>query len=47
MISHDIDAALTYSSHILHIGKELFFGTKQDYLSSGVSEGFGGKGGGK
>lgn len=34
MISHDISAALTYSSHILHIGKSVFFGTKAEYLSS-------------
>lgn len=34
MISHDIAAAITYSSHILHIGKTIFFGTKDDYLNS-------------
>ena len=34
MISHDIAAALTYASHILHIGDEVFFGTRQKYLSS-------------
>ncbi len=33
-ISHDISAALTYSKHILHLGKETFFSTKKDYLSS-------------
>ena len=32
MISHDIDAALEYASHILHIGKKVFFGTKEEYL---------------
>lgn len=32
MISHDISAALTYASHILHIGSTVFFGTKADYL---------------
>ena len=31
MITHDIDAAKKYASHILHIGKEIFFGEKQDY----------------
>lgn len=31
MISHDIDAAMKYSSHILHIGKRVFFGNKNDY----------------
>lgn len=32
MISHDITAALTYASHILHVGRRVFFGTKADYL---------------
>ena len=32
MISHDITAALTYASHILHLGRRVFFGTKADYL---------------
>ncbi len=31
MISHDVDAALKYASHILHIGKEIFFGEAKDY----------------
>ncbi len=32
MISHDITAAMMYSSHILHIGrKQLYFGTTKDY----------------
>ena len=34
MISHDIDAALRYASHILHIGKHIFFGAKSDYENS-------------
>ncbi len=34
MISHDIEAAVRYASHILHIGAELFFGTKDEYLES-------------
>ena len=34
MISHDIHAALTYATHILHIGKDVFFGTKDEYLAS-------------
>lgn len=33
MISHDIDAALSFASHILHLGKNVFFGTKSEYLS--------------
>ena len=32
MISHDLRAALTYSSHILHTGKHVFFGTKEEYI---------------
>lgn len=32
MISHDMTAALTYASHILHVGRRVFFGTKADYL---------------
>ena len=37
MISHDIGAALSYASHILHIGDRVFFGTKAAYLESGIS----------
>ncbi len=36
MVSHDIEAAINYASHILHIGDEIFFGSKYDYLSSEV-----------
>ncbi len=32
MISHDIDTALTYATHILAIGKTTFWGTKEAYL---------------
>ena len=31
MISHDIKAAMNYASHILHIGEEIFYGTRQSY----------------
>ncbi len=34
MISHDLAAAVRYASHILHIGSDVFFGTKEDYLKS-------------
>jgi len=34
MISHDIDAALDYASHILHIGNNVFFGTRDEYVQS-------------
>lgn len=33
MISHDIQAALEYATHILHIGSDIFFGTKEEYLN--------------
>lgn len=34
MVSHDIDAAVKYSSHILHVGRDCFFGTRDEYLGS-------------
>ena len=34
MISHDIAAAIRYASHILHIGANIFYGTKEEYLDS-------------
>lgn len=40
MISHDIDAAIEYSSHILHIGENIFFGTKEEYLKCSESSSF-------
>ena len=30
---HDLNAALQYASHILHIGDAVFFGTKAAYLN--------------
>ena len=38
MISHDIENSLPYADHILHIGNELFFGTKQAYLQNKQKE---------
>ncbi len=32
MISHDIDTALQYASHILDIGRNIFFGEAKDYV---------------
>ena len=32
MISHDIEAAKKYASHVLHIGDTIFFGTREEYL---------------
>ena len=34
MISHDVEAVLTYATHILFIGKEVFYGTKDEYLKT-------------
>lgn len=45
MISHDIAAAVKYASHILHIGSEIFFGTKQEYLKSDAGRLFAAGGG--
>ena len=36
MISHDLSAALDDATHVLHIGERIFFGTREDYLHSGV-----------
>lgn len=40
MISHDIHAALEYATHILHIGQRVFFGTREEYLRSGIGQSF-------
>ena len=41
MVSHDMNAAVRYASHILHIGrKQLFFGTKEDYTASRIGQAF-------
>lgn len=40
MISHDIAAAVTYGSHILHIGHSVFFGKTEDYINSDVGKAF-------
>ncbi len=45
MISHDIAAAVKYASHILHIGRKVFFGTKQEYWKSGAGQLFASEGG--
>ena len=34
MVSHDVQAAMKYASHILHVGDTVFFGKKEDYLES-------------
>lgn len=43
MVSHDIQAASDYASHILHVSQTpLFFGTKEAYLQSDTFKEFGG-----
>lgn len=34
MISHDLEAALRYASHILHIGASIYYGSVSGYLKS-------------
>ncbi len=34
MISHDVKAALQYATKILHIGSEIFFGSRDEYLKN-------------
>lgn len=40
MISHDITEAVKYATHILHLGKNQFFGTKEEYIKSGIGKYF-------
>lgn len=40
MVSHDVNAAIKYASHILHVGTPLFFGTKEDYLKTQAGKEF-------
>ena len=34
MVSHDVQTAVRYATHILHVGSTIFFGTKEKYLQS-------------
>ncbi|MBR1692229.1 MAG: ABC transporter ATP-binding protein [Lachnospiraceae bacterium] len=47
MISHDIQAAVKYASHILHIDADIFYGTKKQYLASPVGKRYIGEEGGE
>ena len=40
MSSHDILAAVRYASHILHIGRTVLFGTREEYLKSDMGKFF-------
>lgn len=46
MVSHDMNTAAQYASHILHVAyRPRFFGTKEDYLKSDICRFFTGEGG--
>lgn len=38
MISHDLEAAFRYADRILHIGQQVFYGTKEEYLKSAAGQ---------
>ncbi|MCR5564854.1 MAG: ABC transporter ATP-binding protein [Gammaproteobacteria bacterium] len=40
MISHDLTSAIEYSNKILHIGKDSYFGTKEEYIKSELGQKF-------
>ena len=40
MISHDVEAAVRYATHILHLGHETFFGTREEYLRTPLARRF-------
>lgn len=40
MITHDIAGSLSPATHILHIGKHLFFGSREEYLKSDLGREF-------
>lgn len=40
MISHDVDIAIKYASHVLHVNRKMFFGTKEEYLKSDIGKRF-------
>jgi zinc transport system ATP-binding protein len=43
MVSHDVGRAVGGASHVLHLkGRQEFFGTKDEYLRSGIGRKFAG-----
>ena len=40
MVTHDLAAARNYASHVLHIGKQPFFGTTAQYFASDLGQHF-------
>ena len=45
MITHDVESAVDYATHVLHMGDRIFFGTKEEYVKE--ENGFLAKGGKK
>ena len=41
MVSHDLEGALQNASHILHLGRTAWFGTKAEYVKTGLVNGRG------
>ena len=40
MVSHDIEAAVKYATHILHVSDKPFYGTVQQYLASAQGQNY-------
>lgn len=40
MITHDVSVAVTYATHILHLGDSVYFGTVHDYLESPIGKSY-------
>ncbi len=38
MISHDVPSAMRYATHVLHVGKDVYFGTREAYLGKEAAE---------
>ena len=45
MVSHDVAASLEDASHVLYMGKRVFFGTKDEYLNREKAQALSGNGG--
>jgi zinc transport system ATP-binding protein len=45
MITHDLRDAIPYASHILHIGQEIFWCTREEYLAGKYTSELQAKGG--
>lgn len=38
MISHDVASVIKYGTHVLYMGKNIFFGTKEQFLKSDIAK---------